>query len=285
MKAPAFDYFRAKTLAEACAALAADPGARIIAGGQSLIPAMNMRLVAPDTLVDIGGLSDLVGIRETASGLHIGALTRHAAVLTSPLVAARAPLLARAIADVAHAAIRNRGTIGGNLAHADPASELPACAVALGAIFHVQGVERARTIAGADFYRGLFETALEPGEILVGVDVPALATDSRWGFGELARRRGDYAMVGLAVTTTVADGVARAPRPVFFSVGETPVLATRAAAALEAHAPDDAAALRAAQAALADDLDPPADGQIAAATRLQMARVLLGRVWRDLQPA
>ena len=282
MKAPAFDYLRVASLDEACAALRAQPGARIIAGGQSLMPAMNMRLVAPDLLVDIGGLSELRGIREGDGVLHIGALTRHADLQHSPLVAQVAPLIAQAVREVAHQAIRNRGTIGGNLAHADPASELPACAVALDAVLRVHGSAGERTIPAADFFRGLFETALADDEILVGIDIPYLAAHQRCAFGELARRRGDYAMVGLAARTDVVGDHARSARLVFFSVGETPLLAPRAAAALDGKRFDDGAALQAAQAALESDLAPPSDLQASAATRLHLARVLLGRVWHEL---
>ena len=282
MKAPAFDYQRVTSLDEACAALVAHPGARIIAGGQSLMPAMNMRLVAPERLVDIGGLDELRGIRADDHALHIGALTRHADVQRSPLVATHAPLLARAIREVAHQAIRNRGTIGGNLAHADPASELPACMLALEATLHVHGPAGARQVPAAAFFLGLFETALGDGEILVGIDVPHLGAHQRCAFGELARRRGDYAMVGLAARIDVDGGRAAHPRFAFFSVGETPVLAAGAAAALEGMAFEDHAALLAAQAALDTDLAPPADLQASAATRRHMARVLLGRIWRDL---
>jgi carbon-monoxide dehydrogenase medium subunit len=283
MKAPAFDYLRVASLDEACAALSAQKGAaRIIAGGQSLMPAMNMRLLAPELLVDIGGLSELRFIRAGANTLHIGALARHADVQSSSLVAKHAPLLTQAIHEVAHQAIRNRGTIGGNLAHADPASELPACAVALEAVLRIHGPNGERQVPAVEFFQGLFETALAEDEILVGIDVPFLTPDQRCAFGELARRRGDYAMVGLAARIDVEGDVASNIRLVFFSVGETPMLATMAAATLDGKTLDDAKALQAAQAALDADLSPPEDLQASTATRLHLARVLLGRVWTDL---
>jgi aerobic carbon-monoxide dehydrogenase medium subunit len=169
MKAAAFDYVRAHSVPEALALLAQhatrDGGAKLIAGGQSLVPALNLRLMTPGILIDIGGIADLRGVT-TSGGLltggtvHIGALTRHADILSSAVIAAHAPLLASAVAHVAHPAVRNRGTIGGNLAYADPASELPACMLALGASLRIAGPSGMRTIAAKDFFRGLFETAL-----------------------------------------------------------------------------------------------------------------------------
>ena len=269
MKAAALDYVRAHSVSEALDLLARHgDAAKLLAGGQSLLPALNLRLSAPAWLIDIGHIPELRGITvaETPAGttLRIGAMTTHAALAASPDVARLAPMLVQAVSHIAHPAIRSRGTIGGSLANSDPAAELPACALALAARMLVQGPAGTRTISAAAFFTGLFETALAPDEILVAVEVDATAAP--WGFRELARRSGDYAMVGLA-----AQSVAGAsPRLAYFSVAATAVLAPHAAAALTHGI--DAACL-----ALAQDLDPPSDLQASAATRLALARVLLRR--------
>jgi len=271
VKAGAFDYVRATSVADAAALLVRHgDGAKLIAGGQSLLPALNLRLSAPAILIDISRLPELQGVSVTPTHLRIGAGCTHAALLADPLVAAHAPLIPRALAHVAHPAIRTRGTIGGSLANADPAAELPACALALGAAMVLQGPAGTRTVAVDAFFTGLFETALAPGELLVAVEIP-LQPGAQWGFAELARRSGDYAMVGLA-----AHGVPGALRLAFFSVGATAILARRTAAAL---APGvTAATLGAAVLALAADLPEHADLQASATTRLHLARVLLRRV-------
>ncbi|EGO94947.1 xanthine dehydrogenase family protein subunit M, partial [Acidiphilium sp. PM] len=197
MKPAPFDYVRAGSVAEAVGLLAAHEGAKLLAGGQSLLPALNFRLSAPGLLVDIGRIADLRRIDVTATMLRIGAGCTHATLLDAPEIAAHAPLIATALAHVAHPAIRSRGTIGGSLANADPAAELPACMLALDATIIAEGQAGARRIAAADFFTGLFETALEPGEILTAVEIP-LVPGRRYGFAELARRHGDYALVGLA---------------------------------------------------------------------------------------
>ncbi len=271
MKASAFDYVRAASVADAVALLTRHgDGAKLLAGGQSLLPALNLRLSAPSILIDIARLPELGGVSLTPTHLRIGAGCTHAALLADPLVAAHAPLIPRALAHVAHPAIRTRGTIGGSLANADPAAELPACALALGAAMVLQGSAGTRTVAAKGFFTGLFETAIAPGEILVAVEIP-LQPAALWGFAELARRSGDYAMVGLA-----AHGRPGALRLAYFSVGATAVLARRAAAALDAGM--TAAALDDAVLALAADLPEHADLQASAGTRLHLARVLLRRV-------
>ena len=267
MKAAAFDYIRAGSVAEAAALLRQHGGeAKLIAGGQSLLPALNLRLSAPALLVDIGLIPALRGIVVQDGVLRIGALTTHAEVLASPVIAAHAPLLPAAVAHIAHPAIRSRGTIGGSLANADPAAELPACALVLQARMVAEGPDGVRRIAARDFFTGLFETALAEDEVLTAVEVD-VASAAVWGFSELARRSGDYAIVGLA-----AHGTPDVMRLAYFAVGTRAVLAVHAAAAL---AQDG---LAAAQAALAQDLEPHDDLQASAATRLHLARVLLGRV-------
>ena len=267
---------RAGALDEVFAALAAaGDDAKILAGGQSLVPALNMRLFEPRLLVDISFLPGLGAIAERDGGLRIGALARHAELGRSPLVARLAPLLHQAIPHIAHPAIRNRGTFGGSLAHADPAAELPACAVALDAVIKVASTRGARSISARAFFKGLYETALAPDEIIIAVDIPKAALGTRVAFLELARRRGDYAMVGLAAVARMEGGALHAPRLVFFGVGVKPVDAMAAAAALGAGAPIDRIA--AAQEALGEDLDPPGDVQADRATKLHLARVLLAR--------
>ncbi|MDB5543720.1 MAG: molybdopterin dehydrogenase [Hyphomicrobiales bacterium] len=271
MKASAFEYRRATSIAQACEWLATHEGARLLAGGQSLIPAMNLRLAAPEILIDITGLDELRGLRVADGALRLGALVRHVELMQDRLVAQHAPLLTQAIAHVAHPAIRNRGTIGGNLAHADPASELPACMLVLDATMIARGPRGERRIAAADFFLGVFETALAQDEMLTAIEMPVAQDGARFSFMELARRSGDYAIVGLAAR---ADAGLRNVRLGYFGVGERPMPAPSAAAALEG---GGAAALEAAKAALADDLSPQDDLQGSAALRMHLARVLLAR--------
>ena len=282
MKARAFDYRRASSVAEALDAYAACTGeARYLAGGQSLLPALNLRLDAPDLLIDIGRIEALRGVAIDGECLRIGALTRHAETLASPLVAAHAPLLTQAAAYMAHPAIRNLGTMGGSLSLADPASELPACMRALGATLEITGPEGIRGVAADDFFRDLYETALTPGELLTAVRVPLAAPGSRMHFAEIARRRGDYAMVGLAANLVLADGIVTSARLGFCSMGPTPMRAPAAEAALSGRALDRAA-VAAARTALDEDLAPDDDDSLSAAARMHLVRVLLSRVLATL---
>jgi aerobic carbon-monoxide dehydrogenase medium subunit len=284
LKAPAFDYVRVRSLDEALALLGRHGDeAKIIAGGQSLVPALNLRLLAPRLLIDIGDLDELKDISINGDTVRIGALVRHVALERSPEIAVHAPLLRKAIAHVAHPAIRNRGTIGGNLAHADPASELPACAVALQARMIVATGKGERSIAAEEFFIGVYETGLSPTEILTAIDVPVARAGERFVFTELARRSGDYALVGLAARASVHDGAFTDLRLAYFAVGSKPTLAASAAAQL-AGQPVGEAALLQAQAALADDLEPQDDLHASAAMRLHLARVLLRRAVEELLP-
>ena len=284
MKAPAFDYVRPPSLAEALALLHRHgDDAKVIAGGQSLVPALNLRLLAPKLLVDIGGVAELKGITVADGRVRIGALTRHVDLMRSAEIAAHLPLVTQAIAHVAHAAVRNRGTIGGNLAHADPASELPACALALEAEMIVSGVDGERRIAADVFFTGIYETALAADEILVAIEAPAIGPDGGAAFLELARRSGDYALVGVAAQATLRDGAFAELRLAFLSVGARPTLASGAAAALVGK-PVTETAIADAHTSLANDLSPPDDLQATAATRLHLARVLLARAVRQLVP-
>lgn len=264
MKAPSFAYAKAKSLAEAFE-LIERPGARILAGGQSLIPSLNMRLAAPELLVDITGLKDLRGIDRRPAGLRIGALVTHAELQRSDAVDQHAPLLLQAAAHIAHPAIRNRGTMGGSLALADPAAEYPACALALNATIVLVHRRGERRVPAAKFFKGLFETDIRPGEILAAAEFPKV---ERSVFLELARRHGDYAIVGLA---GVADASGR--RIAYLGVGATPVFAEQASRAVS---------LNAALEVLDRDLQPAADLYNSSATKLHLAKVLLSRAWTTL---
>jgi aerobic carbon-monoxide dehydrogenase medium subunit len=277
MKAAAFDYVRAGSLAESIALLSKHGGeAKLIAGGQSLLPALNLRLMAPSILIDIGRLDELRGISVSNNLVRIGALTRHVELQRSPVIAKYAPLLAMAAPHVAHPAIRNRGTLGGNLAYADPASELPACLLALNAQFSVRGPGGERKIAANDFFTGLFATSLAPDEVLTAVEFAAAQPEDRFAFDELSRRKGDYAMAGLACCGRFSGGKFSALTLAFFSVGDRPLLAAKAAALLTGR-PIAEPIIAEAQAALAACLEPQDDPQASAATRLQWSRVLLKR--------
>lgn len=264
LKAPSFAYAKAKSLAEAFE-LIERPGAKILAGGQSLIPSLNMRLATPELLVDITGLRDLGGIDLRPTGLRIGALVTHSQIEGSDKVAKHVPLLAEAARHVAHPAIRNRGTLGGSLALADPAAEYPACALALNATIVLLGRRGERRVSASNFFKSLFETDLRPGELVAGAEFPKV---DRSVFLELARRQGDYAIIGLA---GIAD--ASGKRIAFFGAGPTPVFAERASRA---------ASLDAAREALGTDLNPPADLYHSSATKLHLAKVLLARAWNTL---
>ena len=214
MKASAFAYARATSVSNALELLAAHGDrAKVLSGGQSLMPAMNLRLISPELIVDIGELAELRGIAVSGDVVRIGALTRHVELARSPEIAAHAPLLTEAIAHVAHPAIRNRGTLGGSLAHADPASELPACMVALNATVIVRGQAGERRIAAQDFFTGIYQTALSPEELLVAVELPVARKNSAHFFHEFARRHGDYAILGLAAQAIVEAGCLRRSSP------------------------------------------------------------------------
>jgi carbon-monoxide dehydrogenase medium subunit len=284
MKPAPFDYHRPASLLETFDLLEryGDDG-RILAGGQSLVPALNMRLATPRAVIDINRLPGLDAIRLASEGLVIGALARHEAVERSPLVREHAPLLALAMPHVGHEAIRTRGTVGGSLALADPAAELPACAVALDATIRVEGRRGRRGVAAADFFLGIYTTALEPGELVTELVVPP-APGWRSDFQELARRHGDFALAGLAARARVErDGIAEA-RLVLFGVGPAPVRAHRAERALAGRRVD-ADVVAAAQRALAAELDPPGDVHGSPALRRHLAGVLLSRVITRLAEA
>jgi carbon-monoxide dehydrogenase medium subunit len=279
MKPAPFRYIAPGTLDEALSALG-DYGeeAKALAGGQSLIPTMNFRLAQPGVLVDLNPVAELAYLEPTPDGgLRIGAMVRQRAVERSALVAQRAPLLHATMPHVAHVQIRNRGTIGGSLAHADPAAELPAVAVALNGQMRLQSRRGERWVDAADFYQGLFTTALAPDEIVAEVALPPMPAQSGWSILELARRRGDFALAGVAALVTLEEGRCRQATLVFFGVGEGPIPAPSASRVLAGEMPTQAAITAAAEAAAEQDLDPSADIHASAGYRRHLAKVLARR--------
>ena len=276
MKAAAFAYARARSVDDALELLAAHgDGAKVLSGGQSLMPAMNLRLISPELIVDIGGIAELRGIGVQGNTLRIGALTRHADLLRASEIADHAPLLAEAVLHVAHPAIRNRGTLGGSLAHADPASELPACMLVLDAVIVIRSRTGERRMAAADFFRGIFQTALSADELLVAIEIPIGRTNATHFFHEFARRHGDYAIAGLAAQAVIKSGAFTDLRLAFFAVGDRPVLAGAARRLINTVVTP--ALLLNACAALGEELDPQDDQQASSGMRRHLAKVLMAR--------
>lgn len=233
MKARSFNFTQAESL-EQVFELIDEHGddAKIIAGGQSLIATLNMRLSAPELLIDISCLDELKGIKLEDNKLVIGALTRHVDLQESALVAEHLPLIAIAIEHVSHAAVRNRGTIGGNLSFADPASELPACSVALDAEFTIANKTGRRVVRARDYFKDLYETDLQTGDMLVSLSFPVASKNTVCGFREFVRRRGDFASTGVVVQAELVDKKFTSLSPVFFAVSNTPMLASKCAGLL-----------------------------------------------------
>jgi carbon-monoxide dehydrogenase medium subunit len=280
MKPAPFAYHAPTTIDEALALLAEHgDAAKPLAGGQSLIPAMSFRLAQPAVLIDLGRLPELAYVRSEDGGLKIGAMTRQRDVERSAEVAARAPLVALTMPHVAHPQIRNQGTFGGSIAHADPSAELPAVITALNAECRVAGVRGERTVPAAEFFTGLFATALGPDELLVEVTLPPPPPRTGYAFQEIARRHGDYAMAGVAAAVTLdEEGRIADARLVFLSVGEGPVEASRARALLKGEAPSDALFRDAGSTAARDDVDPPQDIHASKPYRRRLVEVLTRRV-------
>jgi carbon-monoxide dehydrogenase medium subunit len=282
MKAPAFSYVRATSLTDAFNHWRdAGPDAKLLAGGQSLLATLAFRLSDPGTLIDISRVRELRGIAQAGSSIRVGALTTHAELGSNALIRAQVPLLTEAVPLIAHAAIRNRGTMGGSLAFADPAAELPACCVALDATIVARNAADERRIPAAQFFTGLYSTALRAHELIAAIEFPTAKSGDRSTIIELARRSGDYAMAGIAAKAKVTGSTIIEPRIVFFGVGDGPVLAERAMAAAGGKQvlPDTIAA---AQSALDGDLDPPADQHGSPEMKGHLARVLLARALNRL---
>lgn len=272
MKPPPFAYTAPRTLDAALEALA-EPGAKVLAGGQSLIPLLNMRLAAPARLVDVNGVAGLGALEATAAGVRAGALVRHAAAGRSEGAARVQPLLRRAVRHVAHPAIRNRGTVVGSLAHADPAAELPAVLAVLGGTVEAASVRGRRTIPADAFFAGPLEPALAPDELAVSAFFPAAPPRSGSAFAETSRRHGDYALAGVAVTVALgADGTVRSARAGYLGVGATPLVLDLTSVAAEG----------ACAAAFArENVDPDGDVHASADYRRHLAGVLTDRALRE----
>ena len=285
MKAPAFDYTRPRTLDEVFGLLATHgEGARLLAGGQTLLATLNMRLSEPSMLIDLGAIEALKGIsvERAAAGsgagqvLRIGALVTHSEIEASALVAQHAPLLTMAAPHIAHRAIRNLGTWGGSIAYADPAAEWPACLAALEGVVVVRGANRERRIAAQDFFLDLYTTALAAGELVTACELPLRQPGDVFVFDELARRHGDYAIVGLALAARHGSVGLQRVRLVFLGVGATPVRTPRTEAALEGRALT-LPVLDTAMATLAAELNPMPDLTTSSATKRHLACVLTRR--------
>jgi aerobic carbon-monoxide dehydrogenase medium subunit len=281
MKARNFRYIRPVSLDHAYRILAENDEAVPIAGGQSLLAGLNMRLSSPNLLVDIGDLGELVGQSHADGAVRLGALTRHSELLRSELLKQHVPLLVRAAAHIGHVAIRNRGTLGGSLAYADPAAELPACAVALGATLVLGSRNGEREVKAENFFKGLFETDLKPGELIVAAKFPTMQEETVAGFAELSRRHGDFALVGLAAVATMQRGRIGSARLAYFGCVDRAKVAQTVSAAVRGLATPLPDAAPIAQ-AIRTDLAPDDTPGMRADTRLHMATVLTRRVLNSL---
>jgi aerobic carbon-monoxide dehydrogenase medium subunit len=282
MKARNFRYVRPASLQEAYRMLAEAGGEAVpIAGGQSLLAGLNMRLSSPKILVDIGNLAELTGQSYADGMVRLGALTRHRDLLSSAIVRAHLPLLAEAAPYIGHIAIRNRGTIGGSLAYADPAAELPACAVALGATLVLGSAKGERQVKAEDFFKGLFETDLRAGELIVEVKFPEVPTGTSTGFAELSRRHGDFALVGVAALAVLRAGEIESARIVYFGCIDRARVAASVSAALSGAAVPLEDALPYA-AAIRNDVKPDDTPGLRADTKLHMATVLTRRALNSM---
>jgi CO/xanthine dehydrogenase FAD-binding subunit len=284
MKPPIFDYVAAISIDTAIAALAEAGGeAKILAGGQSLVPMLNFRLLRPSVLIDINRIAGLSFVEEAPQHIRIGALTRHHQLETSPVIARHLPVVSCAMTHVAHLAIRNRGTIGGSLSHADPAAELPMLAVLLDAELHIASSSGKRTVAAREFFIDALTVDLGVDDLVTEIVLPKLPPNTGWAFEEVARRHGDFALAAVAVTLTAGDGVVTQARIALTGVGPTPLRATEAETLLVGHTVDrllTGRAIEAVRAAIAPETDLHASSDY----RRHLAGVLLGRAlaaaWR-----
>jgi CO/xanthine dehydrogenase FAD-binding subunit len=276
MKPAAFEYIVADSVEMAVASLAQAGDAKIIAGGQSLVPMLNFRLLRPSVLVDINRIPDLAYVREDGGVVRIGALTRHHQLETSPVIARHFPVLTEAMAHVAHLAIRNRGTIGGSLSHADPAAELPMMALLLDAELRVVSASGARAVAARDFFRDALSVDLAEDEIVTEVVLPKLPPNTGWGFAEVARRSGDFALAAVAVTLTLSDGKIAQARIAMTGVAPTARRVTEAEMLLIGQRLDDGVDSDVIEAVRAAT-EPPTDLHASAEYRRHLVGVLAGR--------
>ena len=278
MKPAAFRYLAPTTVEEALSLLAEHgDAAKVLAGGQSLVPMMNFRLVTPSIIIDLNRVTELGYIRAQGSGLVIGAMTRQRQIERDPLIVTRAPLLVETMPFVAHPQIRNRGTFGGSIAHADPAAELPAVAIALDAQFKLTSQKGVRWVRAADFFLGLFTTVLEPTELLTEIILPPMSPRVGYSFQEMSRRHGDYALAGVACALALSDqGLCREARIVLLGLGASPIDARDAAKQLIGASPTPEA-IRAAAQAVDTEIDPSTDIHASADFRRHLARTLTRR--------
>jgi aerobic carbon-monoxide dehydrogenase medium subunit len=277
MKCPPVSYQKARSLADLFSAMAEHgDDVRILAGGQTLLPGLNMRLSEPKLIVDIRGLVEMQGIVVDQGVLKIGALATHTQIEASALVALHAPLLARAAPHIAHRAIRNLGTLGGSIAYADPAAEWPACAVALGANIVLRDSRGERRVAADDFFLGLYTTAMRADEVIMACEFPVIQSQQRHDFSELARRHGDYAVAGLAVCCEPSKH-----RFAFLGISDRPVRAFKAEAIANAAALSEAS-IQATVACLRSELEPMADLTHNQESKMHLAGVLLKRALQRL---
>ena len=282
MKAPPFDYAKPTSLDEVFALMATHgDNARLLAGGQTLLATLNMRLSEPAILIDIAGIAELKGISVQGSVLRIGALATHSEIEASALVADHAPLLSAAAPHIAHRAIRNLGTWGGSIAYADPAAEWPACLVALEGTVVLRGAQGERRVAAKDFFIDLYTTALAAGELVSACEVPLRTAADVFVFDELARRHGDYAVVGMALVAQRADHTLNRARIVFLGMGNTPVRASRCEAQLQGK-PLTPELIDTAMASLKRELHPMADLTNSVDTKRHLASVLARRALTNL---
>lgn len=284
MKPSPFIYARPETLNEALLLLAEHEGdARIIAGGQSLVPMMNFRLAEPRILVDINQLPELQGITCSVDEVRLGAMTRYVEIEYNQPLATRAPLFVQAMPLIAHPGIRNRGTIGGSIALADPSAEMPACCMALDGQIQLQSKARGtREVSAADFFQGIYTTDAQEDEIVVGVRISAPPKERRFAIREISPRHGDFALAGAIAAATPADGRLNDVRLVFFAVANAPVIAAQTQRALEGIAIGDVKSIDEAAACLAADIDFKEDQQLSSEHRQRISRTLLSRIVADL---
>jgi carbon-monoxide dehydrogenase medium subunit len=285
MKSPEFDYVKPSSIQEALSLLGSyQDEARLLAGGQSLLPALNMRLSEPSLLIDLGALPELRGVQVTPQSLRIGAMTTHTQIENSDAVARHAPLLKLAVPHIAHRAIRNAGTLGGSIANADPAAEWACCLLTLDGTVVALGPQGERRIAAGDFFTGLYTTALADDEIITACEFPLAQRDDYFGFQELARRHGDYAIAGLALALRFAGPVVQSARMGWLGLGATVLRTPRTEALLAGKALDETT-LGLVAASLREELDPVADLNNSGATKKHLATVLARRLLTQAQAA
>jgi carbon-monoxide dehydrogenase medium subunit len=280
MKPAPFEYYVPTTVEEALTSLVEHGyDAKVLAGGQSLIPMMNFRLVQPSALIDLNNIPELSYIHpDENGGLRLGAMARHHQVEVDPLVATRAPLVHETIPKIANTQVRSRGTFGGSISHADPSAELVSVTVALDGRFRLRSQSGERWVSANDFFVGLFTTVLEPAELLVEVALPPMPARSGWSLMEVARRPHDFALVGVAAAVALDEqGLCQRARMVFLSVGDCPMVAHRAAESLKGQAPTLEAIRAAAEIAASEDIDPGSDIHATADFRRHLASVLARR--------